>query len=125
MDLAASAVGRDALVRQPDVRRQSSGLPEQVDRYSAARGPVAADAEVRWLESRRDAFADYECAFLVDFHWQVGGIARGVAEGSLPITVNRGRCASPNCGAGRFCFLLIFELGRPLDYRTDICASRI
>src|SRR4030088_2848789 len=66
MDLAASAVGRDALVRQPDVRRQRSGLPEHVDRYSAARGPGAADAEVRWLESRRYAFADYECAFFVE-----------------------------------------------------------
>src|SRR5882757_7882542 len=66
MDLAASAVGRDALVRQPDVRRQRSGLPEHVDRYSAAWEPVAADAEVRWLESRRYAFADDECAFLVE-----------------------------------------------------------
>jgi hypothetical protein len=66
MDLAASAVGRDVLVRQPDVRRQSSGLPEHVDRNSAAGGPVAADAEVGWLESRRYAFADDECAFLVE-----------------------------------------------------------
>ena len=55
-----------SLVRQPDVRRQSSGLPEHVDRNSAAWGPVAADAEVGWLESRRYAFADDECAFLVE-----------------------------------------------------------
>src|ERR1700716_1224266 len=63
--LAAPAVGRNALVRQPDVRRQRSGLPEHIDRHSAARGPVAADAQVGWLENRRYAFADYESAFLV------------------------------------------------------------
>jgi hypothetical protein len=44
LELAASAVGRDDLVRQPDICRQRSGLPEHVDRYSAARRPIAADA---------------------------------------------------------------------------------
>ena len=66
LELPASAVGGDALVRQPDVRRQRSRLPEHIDRYSPARGPIAADAQVRWLENRRYAFADCDCAFLVE-----------------------------------------------------------
>ncbi len=41
---AAAAIGRDALVRRPDILRQFAGLPEHVDRNAAARIPVAADA---------------------------------------------------------------------------------
>jgi hypothetical protein len=49
LDLPASAVGGDALVRQPDVRRQRCGLPEHIDqmrkytgsRTAAMRLPIA------------------------------------------------------------------------------------
>ena len=42
-DLAAAAIGGDALVWHPDAFRQFADLPEHIDRHSAARIPVAAD----------------------------------------------------------------------------------
>jgi hypothetical protein len=64
-NLPASAVGGDALVRQPNVFRQRTGLPEHVDRYPAARVPIAADAQVGGLENGPYPFADCDCAILV------------------------------------------------------------
>ena len=42
---AAPAIGRHALVGQPQALRRRAGLPEHVDRDAAARIPVAADAQ--------------------------------------------------------------------------------
>src|SRR5256885_15047262 len=42
---AAAAIRRDALVRQPQPFRRRSGLPEDVDRHSPARVPIAADPQ--------------------------------------------------------------------------------
>jgi hypothetical protein len=42
-DLAAAAIGGDALVWHPDAFRQFADLPEHIDRHSAARIPIAAD----------------------------------------------------------------------------------
>src|SRR5262249_3256303 len=55
---AAPAIGRHALVGQPDVAGQAAGLPEDVDRHAAAREEIAADAEVARLEQRDEALAD-------------------------------------------------------------------
>src|SRR3954468_15917409 len=55
---AASAIGRDSLVGDPDALRQFSGLPEDVDRHAAARVEVAADPQPMRLEQIRDALAD-------------------------------------------------------------------
>ena len=41
----AAAIGRDALVGQPQALGRRAGLPEHVDRHAAARIPVAADAQ--------------------------------------------------------------------------------
>ena len=50
--LAAPTIGGDALVGHPDALRQLAGLPEHVDRHSATRIPVAADAQPFRLEQR-------------------------------------------------------------------------
>ena len=63
--LAAPAIGRDALVGQPDALGQAAGLPEHVDRHAAARIPVAADAQVFRLEQRIEPLADPHRAVLV------------------------------------------------------------
>ena len=42
---ASSAIGRDALIGNPDALGQPPGLPEYVDGNTAARIPVAADAQ--------------------------------------------------------------------------------
>ena len=43
--LAARAIGGDALIRRPDAARQFPGLPEHIDRHTAARMKIAADAK--------------------------------------------------------------------------------
>jgi hypothetical protein len=43
--LVAPTVGRDALVRHPDVLRQPSRMPKHVYRYAAARVPVTANTK--------------------------------------------------------------------------------
>ena len=53
--LSPPAIGRDALVGQPDALRQPAGLPEHVDRHAAARVPVAADPQPFRLQQRRRA----------------------------------------------------------------------
>src|SRR5262245_62178464 len=63
--LSPSAIGRDALVRQPHARRQLARLPEHVDRHAAARIPVAADAQVFRGQQRDELFADGDRAVLV------------------------------------------------------------
>ena len=62
----APAIGRDALVGQPDALRQAAGLPEHVDRHAAARIPIAADAQPFGLEQRHELLADGDGAVLVE-----------------------------------------------------------
>ena len=45
--LAPPAIGRDALVRQPQPLGHGAELPEHVDGDAAARKPIAADAQIR------------------------------------------------------------------------------
>ena len=56
--LAAPAIRRDALVRQPQSLGYGAELPEHVDGDAAARKPIAADAQIRWLDQIGDALAD-------------------------------------------------------------------
>jgi hypothetical protein len=62
---AAAAIGRDALVGQPQAFRRRAALPEHVDRNAAARVPVAADPQPAGASSRRAA-ADGHRAVLVE-----------------------------------------------------------
>src|SRR6266581_8360570 len=59
------AIGRDALIGNPDALRQSAGLPEHVDRNAAARIPVAADAQPFRFDFGCDSLADRDRAVLV------------------------------------------------------------
>ena len=52
------AIGRDALVRQPQPVRHRAELPEHVDGDAAARKPIAADAQIRRFDQIGDALAD-------------------------------------------------------------------
>src|SRR5690242_5154728 len=61
-----SAIGRDALVGYPHALGQLSGLPEHVDRDTAARIPVAADAQPFRLDRSGDPLADHDRAVLVE-----------------------------------------------------------
>src|ERR671920_1984847 len=63
---AAAAVGRDALVGEPDAVRRLAGLPEYVDWDAAARVPIAADAQVARRKQRDEALADCDRAVLVE-----------------------------------------------------------
>jgi hypothetical protein len=112
LDLPATAVGGDALVRQPDVRRQRSGLPEHIDRYSPARGPITTDAQVRWLENRRYAFADCDGAFLVEI---------GVAPERREIKFQRFGLDEP--GSGHIVDNEMGEIRLP-SYRAQHCEFR-
>src|SRR5262249_23898247 len=62
----AGAMGGHALVRQPYVCGQLARLPEDVDRYAAARIPIAADAQEFRLEQRDEFLADRDGAILVE-----------------------------------------------------------
>src|ERR1043166_4217334 len=64
--LAAAAIGRDTLVRNPEALGQAAGLPEDVDRNAAARIPVAADAQELRLDLGGDPLADHHGAVLVE-----------------------------------------------------------
>ena len=46
--LTAPAIGRHALIGQPQPLGRRAGLPEHVDRKSAARITIAADAQPLW-----------------------------------------------------------------------------
>src|SRR5216683_1840684 len=59
------AIGRDALIGNPHALRQSAGLPEHVDRNTAARIPVAADAQPFRLDLGGYPFADHNRAVLM------------------------------------------------------------
>ncbi len=50
---AAAAIGRHALVGQPQALGRRAGLPEDVDRDAAARVPIAADAQPARRQQRR------------------------------------------------------------------------
>ena len=63
---AAAAIGRDALVGQPQAFGRRAGLPEHVDRNAAARIPIAADAQPGGLDQLDDALADGDRAVLVE-----------------------------------------------------------
>src|SRR5471030_1559351 len=63
---AAPAIGRDALIRNPDVLGQFAGLPEYVDGNAAARIPVAADAQPFRLDLGGYPLADRHRAVLVE-----------------------------------------------------------
>lgn len=60
------AIGRHALIRQPDALDRRAGLPEDVDGDAAARVPVAADAQPFRLQQVRQALADGDGAVLVE-----------------------------------------------------------
>src|ERR1700731_2076797 len=64
--LSTPAIGRDPLIRNPHAIRQSAGLPEHVDRDTAARIPVAADAQPFRLDLGRYPLADRDRAVLVE-----------------------------------------------------------
>src|SRR5262249_3387992 len=64
-DLAAAAVRRDTLIGHPDILRQFSSLPENVDRYSAARIPIATDAQPLRFKELRELLADGDGAIFV------------------------------------------------------------
>src|SRR5690606_35195964 len=71
---APPAIRRDALVGDPHALRGRTGLPEHIDRYAAARIPVAADPEPARLEQLHEPLGDGERAVLVE-----GAV---IAEGS-------------------------------------------
>src|SRR6478735_11976807 len=64
--LATSTIGRDALIRHPHVFRKFSGLPKHINRHSATRIPVAADAQPFRLEQRKQSLADRDRAIFVE-----------------------------------------------------------
>src|SRR5690349_14114888 len=55
---ATTAIRSDALIGHPQAFRRLSRLPEDVDRHSAARIPIAADAEPSRLHLARQTLAD-------------------------------------------------------------------
>src|SRR5690348_12261167 len=55
---ATAAIGLDSLVREPKAYRGLAGLPEHIDRHSATRVPVAADAQPLRLHLGSEALAD-------------------------------------------------------------------
>src|ERR1700736_4579589 len=61
-----AAVRRDALIGNPHSLRQFAGLPEYVDGNSAARIPVAADAQPFRLDLGGDPFSDRHRAVLME-----------------------------------------------------------
>ncbi len=64
--LTAPAIGRDPLVRHPDISRQLAGLPEHVDWDTATRIPVTADAQPLGTQQRDQGLADGDRAILVE-----------------------------------------------------------
>src|SRR5579859_7463776 len=63
--LAAAAIGRDALVGNPEPSGQAAGLPEHVDRNPAARIPIAADPKPFRPDLGCDPLADHDRTVLV------------------------------------------------------------
>src|SRR3546814_7422298 len=61
---ASSAIGRDALVGEPQALGRRAGLPEDVDRDAAARIPIAADAQPFRLHFVGEEAADADGAIL-------------------------------------------------------------
>src|SRR5690242_18753263 len=55
---ATAAIRRDSLVGQPQPLGRRARLPEDVDRHSAARIPIAADPQPLGLHLAREALAD-------------------------------------------------------------------
>src|SRR5215510_181131 len=64
--LAASAIGGYALIGHPHALRQFPGLPEHIDRHSAPRIPVAADAQPFRPEQLEQFLADRDRAVFVE-----------------------------------------------------------
>src|SRR5882757_4988328 len=63
--LSAATIWRDALIGQPQPLRRRSRLPEDVDRHSAARVPIAADAQPLRLHFAHQSLADADRHVLV------------------------------------------------------------
>src|SRR4051794_15288873 len=64
--LSAATIRSDALVGQPQAFRRRAGLPEDVDRNSAARIPIAADAQPLRLHLLDQPLADADRHILVE-----------------------------------------------------------
>ena len=60
------AIGRHALIRQPQPLGRCAGLVEHVDRHAAARIPIAADAQPAGRERGDEILGDAERASLVE-----------------------------------------------------------
>src|SRR6516164_1765351 len=63
---AAPAIGRHALVWQPQPLRRLACLPEDVDRDAAARIPIAADAQIMRRDQGGDGLGDPQGAVLME-----------------------------------------------------------
>ena len=63
---APAAIGRHALVGQPQALGRDARLPEDVDRHPAARVPIAPDAQPAGRQPRDDVLADPHRAVLVE-----------------------------------------------------------
>src|SRR5690348_520054 len=63
---ATAAIGLNPLVRQPQPFRRLSRLPEHVDRHSAARVPIAADAQPPGLHLGEETLADADRHVLME-----------------------------------------------------------
>src|SRR5690349_3690736 len=64
--LASAAVGRDALVRNPQISRRFASLPEDIDRNAAAGIPVAADSQPARLEKIHQSICNRDRAIFVE-----------------------------------------------------------
>src|SRR6478735_3083982 len=63
--LSPATIGCDSLVGQPQALRRLARLPVHVDRHSAARIPIAADAQPQRFHLSRQALADADGQVLV------------------------------------------------------------
>src|SRR5580658_5496760 len=63
---AASPIGSDPLIGNPYPLGRVAALPEHVDRYAAAREPVAADSKPLRLEQADEVLPDAHGAILVE-----------------------------------------------------------
>src|ERR1700681_4499448 len=60
------AIGFYLDIRQPDILRQSSRLPEHIDRNPTAGVPESGDPQIFWLDRRGDTLADFDRAIFVE-----------------------------------------------------------
>src|SRR5829696_2028812 len=105
------AVGRDALVGDPHALGQFAGLPEHVDRDTATRIPVAADAKPFRLDLGGNPLADHDRAILVegaviakagDIEFQRFGFQQPLARRVVDHEMREIRLASDRAYRGEF-----------------------